>query len=137
MFVTVFLCVLDLKTNELKFINAAHGSPFISKAGGEFSSPKIKTNIAFGIYEGIKYRVQELTLEPGDSMYIYTDGVNEATNSKWEMFGNERLEKALNDNLGLIAEPEALVDKLYKAIDEFAGEADQAEDITMVYITRV
>ena len=136
MFVTVFLCVLDLKTNELQFINAAHGSPYISKAGGEFSAPKVKTNIAFGIYEGIKYKLQSTTLEPGDSIYIYTDGVNEATNLQWEMFGNERLEQALNENMDLSADPKALVDKLYTVIDDFAGEADQADDITMVYLTR-
>ncbi|MCR4586072.1 MAG: SpoIIE family protein phosphatase [Lachnospiraceae bacterium] len=136
MFVTVFLCVLDLKTNELKFINAAHGSPFVSRAGGSFTAPKIKTNIAFGIYEGVKYIEQSMLLEPGDSIYIYTDGVNEANNKDWEMFGNERLEAALNQNKELLAEPEKLVGRLYGEIDAFAGEAEQSDDITMVYLTR-
>lgn len=136
MFVTVFLCVLDLKTNELRFINAAHGSPFISKAGESFMAPEVRTNMAFGIFEEEEYIEQSMMLEPGDSIYLYTDGVNEANTVDLELFGRERLKKALNDNIELAGDPELLLDKLYAVIDEFAGEAEQSDDITMVYLTR-
>ncbi len=136
MFVTVFFCVLDLKTNEMKFINAGHGSPYRRKADGLFYAPKVKTNPPFGIMEGAKYTEQSIMLEPGDSLYLFTDGVNEATNEKLELFGNERLEKALNENADKCGEPEAMLKKLYEVIDAYAGGSEQADDITMVYINR-
>ena len=136
MFVTVFLCVLDVKTGELSFINAGHDLPYISEQGGNFHMVKAKANLIFGLMDGVPYREQKMTLAPGDAIYLYTDGVNEAINEKEEPFGNERVAEALNRHLDVADNAEAFVEEMYKEIDTFAGAAEQADDITMVYVTR-
>lgn len=136
MFVTVFLCVLDLVTNELRFINAGHDRPYLRTKGGTFSMLPAKANLVFGMMERARYKEQTVTLAPGDSLYLYTDGVNEAVNEKEETLGNQRVEEALNANLAHCAEPKAFTDRLYEVIDAYAGAAEQADDITMLYISR-
>lgn len=136
MFVTVFLCVLDLATNEMRFINAGHNRPYLCRAGGSFYRIPVKVNPVFGLAEGIPYEEQSIKVEPGDCLYLYTDGVNEAFNEEDEMFGDERVEAALNANASCCKEPKVFVRRIYDAIDRFAGDAEQADDITMLYITR-
>ena len=136
MFVTVFLCVLDLVTNELRFINAGHDLPYFRAKDGAFSMLTAKANLVFGMMERARYREQSVTLAPGDSLYLYTDGVNEAVNEQEEILGNRRLEEALNANSALCPEPEAFTNRMYEVIDTYAGAAEQADDITMLYITR-
>ncbi len=137
MFVTVFLCVLDLETNEMKFINAGHDLPYICKKGEDFHMVTAKANLVFGLMDGVPYREQSLMLEPGDRFYMYTDGVNEAINEAEELFGTERLEAALNKYKPDAEDVDKFVDDMYNELDTYAGKAEQADDITMVYVTRV
>lgn len=80
--------------------------------------------------EGMRYRENELVLEPGDCLYLYTDGVTEATNSREELFGEGRLQEVLNETPGLpVAE---LLSRVKASIDAFVGDAEQVDDITML-----
>jgi sigma-B regulation protein RsbU (phosphoserine phosphatase) len=83
--------------------------------------------------EGVQYKEREFELYPGDSIYVYTDGVAEATNISEELFGEERTLEALNADPG--ASPDVLLGNVKKAIDDFVGDAPQFDDITMLGFT--
>lgn len=136
MFVTAFICVLDLDTNEMKFINAGHNPPFLMKRGEEFEMLKPKANLVFGMMEDVPYQEQSLMLEKGDVIYLYTDGVTEALNSENELFGEERLAKALNMHREEIDTTNTFMKRIYEKVDEFADGVSQADDITMVCLSR-
>lgn len=136
LFVTVFICVLDVKNHTLSFVNGGHNKPCISRAGGPFEMMDCKVDFVFGMMEDMPYREQKTTLMPGDRFYLYTDGVTEAFNDKEEMFGDERLVETLNRYSDIAGEPEMLLDKMYETIHIFANGADQSDDITMVYLVR-
>ncbi len=136
MFVTAFICVLDLKTNEVKFINAGHNRPFVKKSNGQFEMISAKVNLVFGMMEDIPYKEQSFVLEPGDAIYMYTDGVTEAVNPKEELLGDAYTEEVLNKHLDKTAYVESFVDTIFEEVDAFADGAMQADDITMVYLSR-
>lgn len=136
LFVTVFLSVLDLRDNCLRFINAGHNRPAISRGGGEFELLECRSDFVFGMMEDIPYQEQKTDLLPGDRFYLYTDGVTEAFDRNEEMYTEERMLSALNrwkENWG---EPEAMLDHMYQEISEFCRGADQSDDITMMYLAR-
>lgn len=136
MFVTVFLCVLDLEKNEITFINGGHNRPFIQKGQGAFCMIEAKANLVFGMMENMTYKEQHIMLEKGDSLYLYTDGVTEAMNPKDELLGDAYLEMILNKHRDISADVENFVEHMYDEVDTFADGAMQADDITMVYISR-
>lgn len=136
MFVTAFICVLDVETNEVVFINAGHNHPFIKHGDGSFTMIEAKRNLVLGLMEDMPYKEQKLMLAPGDCFYLYTDGVSEALNSAKELLGDSRLEKMLNNHLDISNDVEAFTEAMFKEVDDFAGEEVQADDITMVYISR-
>ncbi len=137
MFVTAFVCVLDLVSNEVRFVNAGHNLPCVCSKDGTFAMVSAKANLVLGMMEDIPYREQSLTLEPGESIFLYTDGVTEALNPEKELFGDDRLLHSLNANLKVVGDVEQFVAGMYDAVDAFAGEEEQADDITMVYLSRV
>lgn len=136
MFVTVFLCVLDVETGEMKFINAGHNRPFIMRGNGVFEMVQCKANLVFGMMEGVPYREQTLQLDKGDCIYLYTDGVTEAVNLQEELLGDAYLEDMLNRHKEQADSVDAFVESMYEEIDRFADGAEQADDITMVYLYR-
>lgn len=136
MFVTAFICVLDITTNKVTFINAGHNRPFIMRAGNEFEMLSAKVNMVLGMMEDVPYREQYFELNPGDAIYLYTDGVTEAVNTNKELLGDDRLKIMLNkhrDNAGMV---EKFVEKMYDEVDLFARGEMQADDITMLYLSR-
>lgn len=136
MFVTAFICVLDLETNDVTFINAGHNKPFILDEEGDFKMIDAKANLVFGMMEGVPYREQHFTLAKGDCIYMYTDGVTEALNPSQEFFGDDRLREVLNKHMDEAADAEAFVEAMYEEVDLFADGEMQADDITMVYLSR-
>ena len=136
LFVTVFICVLDVKKHTLSFVNGGHNKPCISRAGGPFEMMGCKVDFVFGMMEDMPYREQTIELKPGDKFYLYTDGVTEAFNDKEEMFGDERLIETLNRYADIAGEPEKLLDVMYEELHTFANGAEQSDDITMVYLVR-
>ncbi len=136
MFVTAFICVLDVRSGEVQFVNAGHNCPFVQKQDGAFEMFRAKANLVFGLMEDVPYREQTLTLNPGDSIYLYTDGVTEALNPAQELFGDDRLYEILNRHRAQAGEPETFVQAIYREVQAFADGEPQADDITMLYVTR-
>ena len=130
LFITAFEGVLDLVTGEFVYVNAGHEMPFICKAGGDFEPYKIRAGFVLAGMEGMKYRAGSMTLEPGDKIFQYTDGVTEATNINNELYGMERLGAILNKVKN--GTPHEILPAVKRDIDEFVGEADQFDDITML-----
>ncbi len=130
LFITAFEGVLDLVTGDLDFVNAGHEMPFICRAGEEYKPHKLKAGFVLAGMEGIKYRAGRITLAPGDKIFQYTDGVTEATNGANELYGMERLEKALNTDVSRT--PSQLLPEIKADIDRFVGDAPQFDDITML-----
>ena len=130
MFVTVWLGILDLTTGKGMAANAGHEKPAIRRAGQNYEFVRTKHSPAVAVMEGMKFREHEFELHPGDSLYIYTDGVAEATNAQNALFGDERMMEALNSNPD--ASPKELLQNVQQAIDEFVGDAPQFDDITML-----
>lgn len=133
MFVTAWLGILDLSSGLLKFVNAGHNPPLICKSGGRFEYLKARSGLVLAGMEGIKYRKNELQLAPGDRIYLYTDGVTEATDSNTELYGEPRLLEFIN-TVGEVS-PEELCRRVEGDVDSFVGEAPQFDDITMLSLT--
>ena len=129
LFVTCWLGIFTFSTGTLRFVNAGHPYPVLYH-GGAFAFIKEKPNFVLGGMEGLKYKEHSVTLSKGDRLFIYTDGVTEATDSNEELFGDERLLSAMNDTKDLSA-PDTLK-KIRADIDDFVGSAEQFDDITML-----
>ena len=131
MFVTVWLGILEISTGKLTAANAGHEYPVISeKPGSPFKLLKDKHGFVIGGMPGMKYKDYELQLEPGAKLFLYTDGVTEATDKNNKMFGTDRLVEALNAVCD--AEPEEVLHNVRGAIDDFVNGAEQFDDITML-----
>jgi sigma-B regulation protein RsbU (phosphoserine phosphatase) len=130
MFVTVWLAVLEISTGKGLVCNAGHEHPAIRHAGGEFELLKYPHCVVVGALKRAKYRNREFELRPGDCVFVYTDGVPEATNAAKEMFGTERLVDALNQNAD--ANPEELAQIVKETVNGFVGDAPQFDDLTML-----
>ena len=122
--------VLEISTGKFVYVNAGHNPPLLKRAGGTFEWLKSRPGFVLAGMEGVRYRENTLQLEPGDRLYLYTDGVTEATNSHEELFGDERLQNALNEYMDLPVEQ--FLPKIKECIDAFVGDADQFDDITML-----
>ncbi|MBR4626950.1 MAG: serine/threonine-protein phosphatase [Ruminococcus sp.] len=132
MFVTVWLGILEISTGRLTCANAGHEYPVLKQKGGEFALYKDKHSFAVGGMEGIRYKEYTLQLEPGDKLFLYTDGVPEATDDKQQMFTTERMIAALNKEPD--AKPEVLLENVRKAVSGFVKDAEQFDDLTMLCI---
>ena len=130
MFVTAWMGILDITTGNMTFANAGHNPPLLKRANGDFEYLKTRAGFVLAGMEGVRYRVGELTLYPGDRLFLYTDGVPEATNAENQLYGEERLIDFMNKNLN--TEATMLLPALKANIDEFVGDAPQFDDITML-----
>ncbi len=130
MFVTAWMGILDLSTGNVQFANAGHNPPLLKRADGSFEYLKTRAGFVLAGMDGIRYRVGELTLNPGDRLFLYTDGVPEATNVENKLYGEDRLLSFMNQNASM--EATKLLPALKANIDEFVGEAPQFDDITML-----
>ena len=130
MFVTVWLGILEISTGKLTAANAGHEFPIIKHANGDFELFKDKHGFVIGGMDGVKYKEYEVMLEPGSKLFLYTDGVPEATDKDGGMFTVERLVKSLNS-----IKDGGTVDTLKKVradVDGFVKGAEQFDDITML-----
>ena len=130
MFVTVWLAILELSTGRLTASNAGHEYPVLKRADGKYELYKDIHGFVVGGMNGITYKEYELQLNPGDRLFVYTDGVPEATDSGNELFGTDRMLEALNRDPE--AKPEALLKSVRDAVDGFVKEAEQFDDLTML-----
>ncbi len=130
MFVTVWLGILDLNTGLLTAANAGHEYPVIKQPDGEFELVKDRHGFVIGAMDAVRYTEYELTLKEGAKLFVYTDGVPEATDSENELFGNERMINALNTCKD--GEPRAVLEKIAESVGQFVGDAPQFDDLTML-----
>ena len=130
MFVTVWLGVLEVSTGILTAASAGHEYPIIKKKNGLFELYRDRHGLVIGGLPGVRYTEYSLRLEPGSKLFVYTDGVPEATAGNGEMFGLERTVAALNT----CAEdgPEEILKKMRGMVDDFVGDAEQFDDLTML-----
>ena len=130
MFVTVWLGILELSTGKLTAANAGHEYPVLLQAHSKFDLVKDKHGFVIGGMEGVKYKEYELTMQPGSKLFLYTDGVPEATSSVKELFGTDRMLDALNE----VTEdsPENILKSVRHSVDGFVKEAEQFDDLTML-----
>ena len=131
LFVTVWLAIIEISTGKGLAANAGHEHPAIRHADGKWELVIYKHSPAVAVMEGMKFKEHEFELKPGDSIYVYTDGVTEATDSNNELFGTDRMIEAL-DSCDKPDDPQALLETVKKSIDDFIGEAPQFDDITML-----
>ncbi len=132
MFVTYFAGILNIKTGKLHISNAGHNPPFIINPEKEITGLRDKHGIPLGVMDLEPYKSAEITIQPGDSIVMYTDGVTEAMNINNEEFGEPRLLEILNANRKLDAEN--LTKLLLKEVKTFAGEQEQSDDITILVL---
>ena len=130
MFVTAWMGLLNVKTGMMTFANAGHNPPLLRRADGSFEYLKSRAGFVLAGMEGIRYRRNELQLNPGDQIYLYTDGVTEATDAAQTLYGEQRLLDLLNAHHGACAK--AICEAVKADVDTFVGEAEQFDDITML-----
>ena len=130
LFVTVWLGILEISTGKLTAANAGHEYPTVRHADGYFEFFKDKHGVVIGAMDGVKYREYEIMLEPGAKLFIYTDGVPEATNAESKMFGVDRMLEALNKDVE--ADPKTVLNNVKNAVGDFVRDAEQFDDLTML-----
>ena len=129
MFVTVWIGILEISTGKMTCSNGGHEYPAICH-DGKFELLKDRHGLVLGAMEESVYREYEIQFEKGDKIFVYTDGVPEATNAEYEQFGTDRTVDALN--VKATADPEELLKIVRSSVDDFVGNAEQYDDLTMV-----
>ncbi|MBQ2596610.1 MAG: SpoIIE family protein phosphatase, partial [Oscillospiraceae bacterium] len=130
MFVTVWIGILELSTGKLTASNAGHEYPVLKHPDGRFELFRDKHGFVLGGIEGAKYKEYELRMEPGAKLFVYTDGVPEATDAENRMFGLDRMMEALNREPDAV--PGRILENVHEAVDIFVRDAEQFDDLTML-----
>jgi serine phosphatase RsbU (regulator of sigma subunit) len=130
MFVTVWIGILELSTGKLTASNAGHERPILKEPDGGFELIRDKHGLVVGAMDGMRYRNYELQLRPGAKLFLYTDGLMEATDAADELFGEARTLETLNRAQD--ADPQALLEFVDAEVRRFVGDAPQFDDLTML-----
>jgi len=129
-FVTAWLAVLEISTGKGVAVNAGHEHPVLRRSGEKYELILYRHSLALAALDGVQFKQHEFQLFPGDSIFVYTDGVTEATSSEKELFGTERMLAALNKTPD--AEPDEILANVMGDINRFMDGEDQFDDITMM-----
>jgi sigma-B regulation protein RsbU (phosphoserine phosphatase) len=132
MFVTVWLGILEISTGKITAANAGHDDPAVYRAGGEFAIVKNRHGPVIGAMEGMVYHDFTIDLQPGDKLFLYTDGVPEATNADEKMFTLDGMLNVLNESRDL--SPQEILGAVWDRVNAFVGDAPQFDDLTMLCI---
>lgn len=132
LFITAWMGLLDIQTHELTFVNAGHCQPLVKHGPHDFAYLKIKPGFVLAGVAGFPYHSETIILDPGDKLYLYTDGVTEATNSRNELYGEERLLQNINEHQS--ETPKQICHAISDSVRTFDGEAPQFDDITMLLL---
>lgn len=130
LFVTVWLAILKISTGKGKAANAGHEHPAIRRSGGKYELLKYCHSPAVATMEGIRFKEHDFELNPGDCLFVYTDGVPEATNAGNELYGTDRMLAALNKEPD--AAPSVILANVQRSVDEFVAGAPQFDALTML-----
>lgn len=126
-FVTFFVGVLDLITGHLNYCNAGHKAPFMPDG----SVLAVQRNLPVGVMGGWQYTTQQTTLAPGTTLFLYTDGLDEAEDVQHQMFGKPRIKEVLVQSPQA---PDAIIDNMTSAVTRFVDGNEQSDDLTMLAI---
>lgn len=129
MFVTVFYGILDIRTGEVEYVNAGHNPPYIVSSS-ETKAVDMTGGMVLGVFEELAYPSKRFSLNPGDRIFLYTDGVTEANDSGLNLFGEERLERFLTSNTSLPIQE--LVKEAFTEVNNFASGVPQFDDVTVL-----
>jgi sigma-B regulation protein RsbU (phosphoserine phosphatase) len=132
LFVTIFLGVLNIKDGTITYCNGGHNPPYIIRATGKVEPVETTEGLALGVMEDFLFQSKQIVLNKGDAIFIYSDGVTEAMNSRHELFSEERLERELRRLQGFPVKD--ILSGIEKKIHDFAQDEPQADDITMMII---
>jgi sigma-B regulation protein RsbU (phosphoserine phosphatase) len=132
MFVTIFCGILNTQTGEFVYSNGGHNPPITDAITGKFEFMPIPQGIVVGFMEDVKYKSASMQLKPGDTVFVYTDGVTEAENRKKDLFSDEKLIELLAVSGGVGARE--IVELVRNEINTFSDGADQSDDITMLTV---
>jgi sigma-B regulation protein RsbU (phosphoserine phosphatase) len=130
MFVTAFMGIYNIPGSKFTYVNAGHNPPLIKKHGSGYEFLETEPCFVLAWMKNAQYIEKEIVLNPGDVLYLYTDGVTEAMNKDRELFSERRLLEALNANRD--SQPQALLSAIKREVDNFADGTEQADDITML-----
>lgn len=135
MFVTVFYGIYNCTTGEIDYTNAGHNPPYLLKHDNTVEPLPLSNNFIVGVFDDFTFTHETLQLEPGDSLILYTDGVTEAFNEQKEQFSESGLEKTLKSVPG--AGSQEIIEAIIDDVKEFAGNAEQSDDITILTLKRL
>ena len=135
MFVTAFYGIYNLTTGQVTYTNAGHNPPYLMKADGTILQLPFSSDLVVGAIDDFKYSEETLQLEHGDTLLLYTDGVTEAINSGDEEFGEQRLQAVLAQLTSNSSQD--IIERIKACVSNFAGEAEQSDDITLLAIKRL
>jgi len=134
MFVTIFYGIFNTTTGELEYSNGGHNPPYIMKADGKVQPLEMAGGIALGVMEEMSYVVDRIELQPGDGIFLYTDGVTEAFNAGGVMYTNQRLEQLLTGQNSQSIK--AIVQQVFQDVSDFSTGMEQSDDITILSMRR-
>ena len=126
MFVTMFIGLINLKSGRMEFCNAGHNPPLLN---GEYM--QIESNAPIGLWQEVEFEGEEIDDMHGKTLFIYTDGINEAENANKEQFGDERLQALLKKDWG---DARQTSESIHKAVEDFVGDAEPSDDLTKMCI---
>ena len=126
MFVTMFIGLINLKTGHMEFCNAGHNPPLLD---GEYM--KMESNAPIGLWPELQFEGEEVDSMRGKTLFVYTDGINEAENINKEQFGDDRLQALLKRDLG---DARQTSETIHRAVEEFVGDAEPSDDLTKMCI---
>jgi sigma-B regulation protein RsbU (phosphoserine phosphatase) len=130
MFVSALMGFYNIKSGKFVFVSAGHNPPLVKRGGKDYEFLRNEPCLVLGCMENAVYNEEEIMLEPGDAIYLYTDGVTEAMNANRDLFSEELLLEVMKKYKD--SPPRELLFALKQEIDDFAGDAEQADDITML-----
>lgn len=135
MFVTVFYGIYDIRTGEVDYTNAGHNPPYLLRNNNTVEALPLSKNFVVGVFDDFEYTGSQLTLNPGDALVMYTDGVTEAFNDQKKMFGEAGLEKTLRSVPG--AGGQEINEAILEDLEDFVAGYPQSDDITMLILKRI
>ena len=135
MFVTVFYAIYNIATGHLHYCNGGHNAPCLTHADGRVEMLKVEPNLIVGAIGGMTFKDGEMTIGKGDTLVLYTDGVTEAVNTALKEYGEERMTDALGQLKGKSCRE--TIDGLLDSVRNYAGEAEQSDDITIMALKRL
>jgi phosphoserine phosphatase RsbU/P len=132
MFVTLFIGILDLNGGMLDYCNAGHNPPLLSNGKNPFEFIKMIPNMPAGLFESFEYKGQQMIIEKGTTLFMYTDGLTEAENAAKELYGDDRLQRIVNEGNYLVAYQ--LTDAVVEDVRQFVNGSEQSDDLTVLTI---